>query len=109
MQYNIHGNHLEITKAIKEHVNKAIDKVNKRFPAISHDVTISDQGKGKFSIQVNYQPENCERISVSKNVADVYSGINQAFDAVIKIANKHKPNLRSSTQEFIDSLEQEAE
>jgi ribosomal subunit interface protein len=96
MQYNIYGNNLEITKAIQEHVSKAIDKINKRFPVISHDVTISDQGKGEFRIQVNYQPDHCERISVSKNVNEVYLGINQAFDAVIKIAEKNKPNLRTS-------------
>jgi ribosomal subunit interface protein len=109
MQYNIYGNHLVITDPIKEHAHKAIDKIKTRFPAISHDVTISDQGKGKFRIQVNYQPEHCESISVSKNVEDVYSGINQAFDAVIKIANKNKPNLRSSTRELTDHSEQEDE
>lgn len=107
MQYNIYGNHLEITEAIREHANKAIDKINKRFPLISHDITISDQGKGKFRIQANCQPKDCERISVSKSVKDVYLGINQAIDAVIKIAEKHKPNLRSTAREIPEQVEEE--
>jgi putative sigma-54 modulation protein len=106
MNIQIRGNHLEVTEALREYVEKKIGRLEKYFHAPTDQavqVTLS-VNKESHSVEVT-MPLNGFVIRAEERSGDMYASIDVVSDKVEKQIEKHKTKLsKRLRQEGVASL-----
>ena len=77
MKINVSGHHVEVTSAIKQHLDEKFAKISNRFSSlISLDVTITKE-HGEFNVEVRTKYEGAA-VAASGHDKVMYPAINKA-------------------------------
>lgn len=99
MNRSIVGRHFDLTDAIKEYANSAIDSLSKfNLDIISASTLISAEeknGKKGFKVEFVINLKDKNTIVVSKKDKDVYSAIDIAIEKVKKTLGRHSEKIKN--------------
>jgi len=93
MKYDITGRHLEVTPALRTHVEAQIEKIKGAFegkPAAAHVVIEVERGRNRSEVIINWHSEVIKAESLD---ADMYKSIADSFDKAEKMARKLKSKI----------------
>lgn len=94
---NIRGKNIELTPAIKEHVEQRVEKVEKYFDRITMvnvEVRKSEHHKnGFFSCKVNLDVPK-HRFHAEETKGDLHDAIDSVFSIVERELKKHKEQMQ---------------
>ncbi|MBI9015741.1 MAG: ribosome-associated translation inhibitor RaiA [Phycisphaerae bacterium] len=115
---NITGRHIEITEAIKTHIEKKVKKLSKYNQRLAEiDVVVETEGKG-CKVEIIVKADNHQPFVVHENDKDAYTALDLCIDKIERQLRKHKEIVHNhkdqvSTAEavagVIESQEAEAE
>lgn len=93
MKYDITGRHLEITPAIRAHVETHLDKAEGAFdgkPATAHVVIEVERGRHRSEVVINWHNEVLKAETID---GDMYNSISMTIDKIEKQARKLKEKI----------------
>lgn len=93
MKYDITGRHLEVTPALRAHVETQLDKAEGAFdgkPATAHVVIEVERGRNRAEVVINWRSDVLKGETVD---ADMYNAISMAIEKVEKQARKLKEKI----------------
>lgn len=94
MRVSITGRHMEVTDAIKEYVEKGLEKVRGHFDkVIDVDVILSVEKKRRHIAEFNLHA-NGLRINAKESSGDMYASVDAALNKVDRQVLKHKSRIR---------------
>lgn len=99
MRMIIHGRHLEVTEAIRNHAEKKIGRIKKYFNNIVEvDITLSavKMKTGAYHTADVLVFVNGHKIKASSTDEDLYAAIDEVVDVLEAQITKHKEKLRDN-------------
>jgi putative sigma-54 modulation protein len=93
MKYDITGRHLDVTPAIRAHVETQLDRVEGAFdgkPATAHVVIEVERGRNRAEVLVNWHNEVLKAETID---GDMYNSISMTIDKIEKQARKLKSRI----------------
>ncbi len=95
MKLAIHGNHLEVTDALRQYVEGKLERVRRHFDqVIDADVQLSVeklQQKAEITLRVSGSALHCESID-----GDLYAAIDCLMDKLDRQVIKHKDRVKKN-------------
>lgn len=88
MKFDITGRHIEVTEAIKSHVDGQLAKLDKVFdgkPAQAHVIIEVERGRHHSEVVVNWRSEV---LTAATSDSDMYNSISMTVDKIEKQARK---------------------
>lgn len=100
MKLDLTGLHIEITEAIKEFVEKKVEKLSKFFdePTICHVTFSTEKEKQHVDIRIVYKNRT---YIANENCEDVYFGLERAIEKIEGQARKTKSIIEKKRREGI--------
>lgn len=100
MKLDLTGLHIEITEAIKEFVEKKIDKLSKFFDesTICHVTFSAEREKQHVDIRIEYKSRT---YLANENCEDLYFGLEKAIEKVEAQARKAKSIIEKKRREGV--------
>ena len=99
MNRNIVGRHFDLTEAIKNYVDSAVDTLEKyNLDIISATTIISaneKKGKKGFSVEFVLNLKDKNSVVITQNDKDVYAAIDLAIERVKKSLRRHADKIKS--------------
>ncbi len=97
LTYNIRGENIEVTPAIREYVEKKVDKLNRYFnedlEATTHvNLKVYNDKTTKIEITI---PMNSLTLRAEERHEDMYAGIDLILDKLERQIRKHKTKSKS--------------
>jgi putative sigma-54 modulation protein len=93
MKFDITGRHIEITPAIRQHVESQFAKIDGTFegkPATAHLIIEVERGRHRSEVVVNWMNDVLTATSVD---SDMYNSISHTVDKIEKQARKLKDKI----------------
>ncbi|MBP6003241.1 MAG: ribosome-associated translation inhibitor RaiA [Pyrinomonadaceae bacterium] len=93
MKFDITGRHMDVTPAIKAHVDTQLAKIDGAFdgkPANAHVVIEVERGRHRSEITINWRNDVITANTVD---ADMYNSISLTVDKIEKQARKLKEKI----------------
>jgi putative sigma-54 modulation protein len=93
MKFDITGRHIDVTPAIKAHVDSQLAKIDSLFdgkPANAHVIIEVERGRHNSEIVVNYRSDT---LTAATSDADMYNSISMTVDKIEKQARKLKDKI----------------
>ena len=93
MKFDITGRHIDVTPAIKAHVESHLAKIDSLFegkPAHAHVIIDVERGRHNSEIVVNYRNDV---LTAATTDADMYNSISLTVDKIEKQARKLKDKI----------------
>jgi putative sigma-54 modulation protein len=92
MQLNLTGHHVEITDALRQYVQKKLERVERHFDKVSntHVILSVDSVRHKAEATVNMSGNN---IFAEHTEADMYAAIDGLMDKLDRQVTKHKQKV----------------
>lgn len=93
MKFDITGRHIDVTPAIKAHVDSQLAKIDSLFdgkPANAHVIIEVERGRHNSEIVVNYRNDV---LTAATSDADMYNSISMTVDKIEKQARKLKDKI----------------
>ncbi len=93
MKFEITGRHLEVTPALKAHVDDQLGKIEQVFegkPAKAHVIIEVERGRHRAEIVINWRNEALTAVSSN---SDMYQSISQTVGKIEKQARKLKDKV----------------
>ncbi len=105
MKFEYTGRHIEVTPALRSHVEQHFERLNHLFDgnhSVAHIVIEVERGKHRSEINVRW---NGEVITAASSVSDMYQSLSQTIDKIEKqvlklknkIIDKHRKAQKVST------------
>lgn len=97
MQINITGHHVELTDALREYVNKKLNKLTRHFDSVTnvHVVLTVEKQEQKAEVKVN---ATGQEIVAQASSQDMYASIDAMMDKLDRQVIKHKEKMGSHNQ-----------
>jgi putative sigma-54 modulation protein len=95
MLIDITGNHIEITPALREHITKKLQKIEQKFPKITHMhvvLSIDNQYQHKAEVTAHLFGTDFHAHDTSE---DMYASIDKMVEKLSKQIIKHKEKLKN--------------
>lgn len=93
MNINVRGKNIELTPALREHVEKRLGRVTRFFEHLREVHVILKVEKGHHIIEVTI-PINGMTLRGEESSADMYASIDMVVDKLEKQLSKHKEKLK---------------
>lgn len=93
MKYDITGRHLDVTDAIRAHVESQLEKIEPAFdgkPAKAHIVIEVERGRSRSEVIVNWRSDVLTAETID---SDMYNSISLTLDKIEKQARKLKSKI----------------
>lgn len=93
MKYDITGRHLDVTDALRTHVETELDKIKPAFDgkhASAHIVMEVERGRSRCDVTVNWKNDVLTAQTVD---SDMYNSISLTLGKIEKQARKHKDKI----------------
>ena len=93
MKFDITGRHIDVTPAIRAHVDSQLAKIDSLFdgkPANAHVIIEVERGRHNSEIVVNYRNDT---LTAATSDADMYNSISMTVDKIEKQARKLKDKI----------------
>jgi putative sigma-54 modulation protein len=93
MKFDITGRHIDVTPAIRAHVDSQLAKIDSLFdgkPANAHVIIEVERGRHNSEIVVNYRNDV---LTAATSDADMYNSISMTVDKIEKQARKLKDKI----------------
>ena len=94
MQINLAGHHVEITDALREHVNTKFEKLERFFASINNVHVVLVVEKLEHIAEATLHVNQGE-IHAKANSENMYAAIDALSDKLIKQLNKHKDKMNN--------------
>lgn len=93
MQLNLTGHHVEITDALRQYVQKKLERVERHFDKVSntHVILSVDSVRHKAEATVNMSGNN---IFAEHTESDMYAAIDGLMDKLDRQVTKHKQKVK---------------
>lgn len=93
MQLNLTGHHVEITDALRQYVQKKLERVERHFDKVSntHVILSVDSVRHKAEATVNMSGNN---IFAEHTEADMYAAIDGLMDKLDRQVTKYKQKVK---------------
>jgi putative sigma-54 modulation protein len=113
MNFEFTGRHIEVTPALKAHVEEQFEKLDDIFdgkPARAHVIIEVERGMHRSEIVINWRNEV---LTAESSVSDMYQSLSQTIEKIEKQARKLKNKVidkshRAVKASVIPTLEDEA-
>ena len=113
MNLEFTGRHIEVTPALKTHVEDHFEKIDHLFdgkPAKAHVIIEVERGMHRSEIVMNWRNEV---LTAETSVSDMYQSLSQTIDKIEKQARRLKDKVidkshRATKASVIPTLEDEA-
>ena len=93
MNVSITGRHMEMTDALREHVQSSLDKVEHRFDRVMDvNVVLSVQRRAHIA-EINLHA-NGLRVNAKESSDDMYASIDSAVNKIERQVTKHKDRIQ---------------
>ena len=100
MKYNIHGNKMKITAAIKDHVNVKLKKLEKYFTNPEEiEAKITTKVRGHEQIIEVTIPTNSFILRAEESHSNLYSAIDLVIDKLEKQIRKNKTRIKKRVKD----------
>jgi len=109
MQVDITGKNLEITGAMREHIETRFDKLEKwQVPLINPHVVINEEPNKQFKVDASVGIPGGDLVASSTHV-DLYAAVTELVHKLGRQVNKsqHKAEARRATHANIDEIVEE--
>ena len=93
MKYDITGRHLEVTPALRAHVETQLERAEGAFdgkPATAHVVIEVERGRNRAEVVINWRNDVIKAETID---GDMYNAISMTIDKVEKQARKLKEKI----------------
>ena len=93
MKFDITGRHIDVTPAIRAHVDSQLAKIDSLFdgkPANAHVIIEVERGRHNSEIVVNYRNDV---LTAATSDADMYNSMSMTVDKIEKQARKLKDKI----------------
>lgn len=97
MQISISGQHLDITDALREHVNEKMEKIIRHFDHVSNAQVVLQVEKGKNIAEANIHTKGAS-IHSTGAAEDMYAAIDAMMAKLDRQVLKHKSKLTDHHQ-----------
>ncbi|BBH23921.1 ribosomal subunit interface protein [Paenibacillus baekrokdamisoli] len=96
MEYNIRGQHIQVTDAMRDYVEKKLNRLEKYFEApITSETTVTmSVTKGKHAVEVTI-PLSSAMLRAEEKSEDMYASIDLVVDKLDRQIRKHKTKINS--------------
>lgn len=96
MEYNIRGQHIQVTDAMREYVEKKFSRLEKYFvsPITSEPIVTMSATKGKHAVEVAIPLANV-LLRAEEKSEDMYASIDLVVDKLERQIRKHKTKINS--------------
>lgn len=113
MNFEFTGRHIEVTPALKSHVEEHFKKIDHIFdgkPAKAHVIIEVERGRHRSEIVINWRNEV---LTAESDNSDMYQSLSQTIDKIEKQAKKLKDKVIDKSHKaikasIIPTLEDEA-
>jgi putative sigma-54 modulation protein len=113
MNFEFTGRHIEVTPALKSHVEEHFEKIDHLFdgkPAKAHVIIEVERGRHRSEIVINWRNE---MLTAESSNSDMYLSLSQTIDKIEKQARRLKEKVidkshRATKASVIPTLEDEA-
>lgn len=97
MQINITGHHVELTDALRDYVNKKLNKLTRHFDSVTnvHVVLTVEKQEQKAEAKVSVTGQD---IVAQATSGDMYASIDAMMDKLDRQVIKHKEKMGSHNQ-----------
>ncbi|SFV69691.1 Ribosomal subunit interface protein [hydrothermal vent metagenome] len=110
MKRSITGRHFELTEAIKNYVEAAVDVVDKyNLDITTANTVISKSEKKGFSVEFIVNLKDKNTIVITQNDKDVYAAIDLAIERVKKSLRRHSDKIKGHRITSFKDLGEEAQ
>jgi len=97
MQVSISGQHLDVTDALKQHVNEKLDKVIRHFDHVTNAQVVLHVENGKSMAEANIHAKGAS-IHATGTADDMYAAIDDMGSKLDRQVLKHKEKLNDHHQ-----------
>jgi ribosomal subunit interface protein len=104
MSINISGIHFSITDAIRTHANSRIERLAKRYPLITANISLSNS-HDDFSCAIEYKGDSYDAKSTA-TVKDLYKAISLSTERLERQLNDKKEASKSKGKKGIRVLDE---
>ena len=95
MQTTITGRHMELTDALREHIEKKIARIGKYYDRISElDVVVAAEGIN-HRVEIIARVDSHQPFVVNDAGQDAYGCLDSAMDKIERQLTKHKEKIRN--------------
>ncbi|MFT5122762.1 MAG: putative sigma-54 modulation protein [Candidatus Omnitrophota bacterium] len=98
MKVNITCRHMEVTPALRDHAQQAVENALAEFPRIEHVHLIMDVEKYRHFAEVVVQAKNHIRVEGKEESDDMYFSIESALGKAQKQLRKHRDKIQNHKQ-----------
>ncbi|MFN0279669.1 MAG: ribosome hibernation-promoting factor, HPF/YfiA family [Pyrinomonadaceae bacterium] len=113
MNFEFTGRHIEVTPALKSHVEEHFKKIDHIFdgkPAKAHVIIEVERGMHRSEIVINWRSEV---LTAESSISDMYQSLSQTIEKIEKQARKLKDKViskshRATKASIIPTLDDEA-
>ena len=96
MKVMISGRHVEVTKAMREFIEKKAVKIEEFFPGVRQVKVILEVQKYRHTAEIVFKAAR-KTVTAKKTTKDMYASIEEVLHAVERQANKRKEKLYSTS------------
>ncbi|PVZ71923.1 ribosome hibernation-promoting factor, HPF/YfiA family [Pelagibaculum spongiae] len=89
MQLNITGHHLEVTPALREHIEEKLDRIRRHGSKISNTHVVLNVEKGRHTAEIQMNVEGAQLVANCES-DDMYRAIDSMTDKLDRQIIKHK-------------------
>ena len=93
MNISISGRRIEVTDAIRDHVNTGLERISHHFDRVIDVEVILGVEKRRHIAEINLHA-NGLRINAKEASADMYASIDSALNKIDRQVNKHKQRIQ---------------
>lgn len=97
MQINITGHHVELTDALRDYVNKKLNKLERHFDNVTNLHVVLTVEKQQQKAEANVHVTGQE-IFAQANTSDMYASIDAMVDKLDRQIIKHKEKMGNHNQ-----------
>ncbi|MBN1794932.1 MAG: ribosome-associated translation inhibitor RaiA [Candidatus Omnitrophica bacterium] len=95
MVFTITARHIDLTDAIRNYIQKRLEKLSKYEPRITEiHITITVEKKYRHIVEINLHSRRFD-VVIKEESEDMYAAIDGAVDRISKILRRHKDKVRS--------------
>lgn len=96
MQVKFSSKHMDLTPAIEEYAEKKVEKFNRYFDRVQQVEVIIDKARNGYTVEIITDVEHHEPFVANAQHEDLYAGIDQCIDKIVRQLSDHKSRLRDS-------------
>ena len=111
MNMSIVGRHIELTDAMKSHIESSVETLKKyNLDIISTRVVVSAEEKKGFAVEFTINLAHKNTVVIKQKDKDVYAGIDLAIERAQKVLRRHHDRITGHKVTTLEELaEQKAE